>query len=191
MACHTVNLPFAALNLRDPVSVEAKTSGHNRDSYPNWSVIEYEFPALGGRPAVKMTWYDGGKRPDASLLEGKKPTNSGALIVGTKGTLYSPGDYGGSYELLAGAEEKDVQFEQSPGHFEEWIRAIKEGKPAMSNFPDYAGPLTETILLGNLAVWADGQKVEWDARKMKAKTATEVPGIETIIRPKPRKGYTL
>ena len=191
MACHTVNLPFAALNLRDPVSVEARTSGHNRDSYPKWSVIEYEFPALGGRAAVKMTWYDGGKRPDASLLDGKKPAGSGSLMIGTKGKLYSPGDNGGSYQLLAGAEEKDVQFEQSPGHFEEWIRAIKEGKPAMSNFPDYAGPLTETILLGNLAVWADGQKVEWDARKMKAKTATEVPGIETIIRPKPRKGYTL
>ena len=61
----------------------------------------------------------------------------------------------------------------------------------MSNFPDYAAPLTETVLLGNLAVWADGQKVAWDAKNLKAKTATEVPGLEKIIKPEPRAGYTL
>ena len=68
---------------------------------------------------------------------------------------------------------KDVEFPRSPGHFEEWVAAIKGGAPAMSNFPDYAGPLAETVLAGNLAVWlADqkgaGPKVEWDAQQLKA-----------------------
>ena len=68
MACHTFNMPFAALNLRDPVSVQAETSGHNGDSYPKWSVITFEFPATDKRPAVKAFWYDGGKRPQCRTV---------------------------------------------------------------------------------------------------------------------------
>src|SRR5262249_6745406 len=188
MACHTLNLPFMALDLRDPVAVEARTSGHDRDSFPRWSVTEYAFPARGRRPALKLVWYDGGKRPPAGLCpEGKKRWSSGLLIVGEKGKLYSAGDNGGGYRLLGGVEEKEVDFERSPGHFAEWVRAIKGGKPARSNFPDYAGPLTETVLLGNLAVYA-GKKVEWDARQMKAKNAAEVEGL---IKPAYRNGYSL
>ncbi len=63
MACHTVNMPFMALDLRDPSAVQAETSGHNRDSYPKWSIITYDFPKNGDRAACKMVWYDGGKRP--------------------------------------------------------------------------------------------------------------------------------
>jgi predicted dehydrogenase len=194
MACHTLNLPFMGLNLRDPVSVQAETSGHNGDSYPKWSIITFEFPALSGRGPVKMTWYDGSKRPDKSLLDGKDPAGSGSLVIGSKGKLYSPGDYGGSYQLLGGAEEKSVTFESSPGHFTEFARAIKGGPAAVSNFPDYAGPLTETILLGNLAVWAasqpgqPGKKIEWDAKNLKA---TNAPEVQSIVRREYREGYTI
>jgi hypothetical protein len=69
----------------------------------------------------------------------------------------------------------------------EFVRAIKGGPPAMSNFPDYAGPLTETVLLGNLAIWA-GRKIEWDAQGLRA---TNAPEVEPLIRPAYRKGYTL
>ena len=68
MACHTVNMPFMGLGLRDPVSVVAKTSGHNHDSYPSWSVIEFQFPATDKRAAVKLFWYDGGQRPADDVL---------------------------------------------------------------------------------------------------------------------------
>jgi hypothetical protein len=80
-----------------------------------------------------------------------------------------------------------VEFPQSPGLWPEFVRAIRGGVPAMSNFPDYAGPLTETVLLGNLAVWS-GKKVEWDAKNLKALNA---PELEPIIRPAYRKGYSL
>lgn len=187
MACHTVNMPYMALDLRDPISVEAESSGHNRDSYPKWSIIRFAFPARNGRPALTMTWYDGGKRPAKELLDGQEPAISGSLIVGTKGKFYSGGDNGNSSKYLTEVKVPEVQFPESPGHFPELIRAIKEGKPAMSNFPDYAGPLTETILLGNLAVWA-GKKIEWDAKNMRALNA---PEVEPVIRPSYRKGYTL
>ncbi|MFH1924430.1 MAG: Gfo/Idh/MocA family oxidoreductase [Planctomycetota bacterium] len=193
MACHTLNMPFAACDLRDPVSVQAVTSGHNKDSYPKWSIITFEFAATDSRPAVKLLWYDGGKRPDKELLDGKTPSGSGCAIFGEKGKIYSPNDYGAEFEILGDVERPEVEFEKSPGHFAEWVRAIKGGQPAMSNFPDYAGPLTETILLGNLAVWVaseegEGEKVEWDAKNMKA---TNVAGLETIVKPEYREGYTL
>jgi predicted dehydrogenase len=188
MACHTVNMPFMALDLKNPISVVAETPGHNKDSYPQWSIIRFEFPATDARPAVAMTWYDGGKRPSAELLDGTEPARSGALVIGEKGKLYSRGDYGSSRQLLGGAEEREIDLTPPVGHFEEWVRAMKGEKLAMSNFPDYAGPLTETILLGNLAVWAEGKKIEWDAKELRAKNAPEVSGI---IRPEYRSGYSL
>jgi predicted dehydrogenase len=188
MACHTVNMPFMALNLRNPTSVEAETSGHNKETYPKWSIIKYEFPAQDQRPALTMTWYDGGKRPSKDMLDGENPHKSGALIIGDKGKFYSPGDYAEMpYKLLGGAPLPEVKIEESPGHFEEWVRAIKGGPQARSNFPDYAGPLTETILLGNLAVYA-GKKVDWDAKELVAKNA---PDVAHIIKPEYRQGYTV
>ncbi len=193
MACHTLNMPFAGLDLRDPVSVQAETSGHNRDSYPKWSIITYEFPATDSRPALKMVWYDGGKRCPAELLDGQAPSASGALVIGEKGKMYSPDDYGSNYRLMGGAEEVEVEFTPSPGHFTEWVNAIKGGDPAMSNFPDFAAPLSETVLLGNLAVWAAaepgmGPKVQWNAKNLKA---TGADNLEELVKPAYRDGYIL
>ncbi len=187
MACHTLNMPFMALDLRDPISVEAESSGHNKETYPGWSVIRYEFAARGDRPALTLYWHDGGQLPDSSLLDGRKPSRSGALIIGELGKLYSPHDYGASYELLGDIKEPEVEYTKSPGHFVEWVDAIKGGAPAVSNFVDYAVPLTETVLLGNLAVWS-GKKVEWDAKNL---TATNAPELEAVVRPTYREGYTL
>ena len=198
MACHTLNMPFMALDLRDPISVQAETSGHNKDSYPEWSIINYQFAATESRPAVRLIWYDGGKTVPRELLDegmldkdrkgNLRLAGSGCLLIGEKGKLYSPDDYGARYKLSPGLIEPEVEYPESPGQFEEWVRAIRGGPPAMSNFPDYAGPLTETVLLGNLAVWVDGGKVEWDAKGLKAKN---VSGLEVIISPEYRKGYTL
>ncbi len=187
MGTHLMNLPFMALELRDPATIEAETAGHNQDSFPRWSVVRYHFPQRGARPALTLTWYDGGKRPPEELLAGEKMTASGCLLVGDKGKLYSPNDYGGAYKLLGGALEPRVDARPSPGHFEEFVRAVRGEGAALSNFLDYAGPLTETVLLGNLAVWA-GKKIEWDAKDLKATNARE---LDALIRPTYRKGYSL
>ncbi len=197
MACHTVNLPYMALDLRNPISVVAETSGNNKESYPSWSIIHYEFPVTKTRPAVKFTWYDGGKLPPKELFTGGKfadlvvdgkISDSGSLIIGDKDKLYTPGDYGGGGRFIMTDTLPDVSYPESPGHFEEFIRAIKEGKPAMSNFPDYSGPLTETILLGNLAVWADGKKVLWDPKNLRP---TNAPELMAIVKPTYQNGYRL
>ena len=189
MACHTFNMPFMALDLRDPTSVEAESSGHDKDMFPKWSIIRFAFPARGKSAAVNVTWYDGGKLPPSELFgkEGK-PGKSGSLLIGDKGALYSAGDNGTSYKLLGDTEEpKNLEYTKSPGHFAEIVKAILGGPEAVSNFPNYSGPLTETILLGNLAVFA-GKKVEWNAKEMKAK---DMPELDDLIRPPFRKGWTL
>ena len=187
MGCHTMNMPFMALDLRNPVAIEAQTSGHNKITYPKWSIIKYEFAATDSRPAVTLTWYDGGKRPPQSLLSGQKVAESGSLVIGEKGKLYSPADYVQEYVVLGGASEPKVEFRESPGHFTEWVQEIKGGSPAVSNFADYGGPLTEMVLLGNLAVWA-GRKIHWDAESMKSPDAAD---LEPLIKTEYRAGYSI
>jgi predicted dehydrogenase len=193
MACHTFNMPFMALNLRNPISVEAETTGHNKDSYPAKSKITFQFPETDGRPAVKVIWYDGKQLPDSKLFDGHAVSGTGSLIIGEKGKLHSMGDYAGEYKVY-GVEEPKVEFVNSPGHFTEFVEAIKGGPEPVSNFPDYAGPLTETILLGNLAVYAaaDGKpkKIEWDAKEMKV-TNDSSPELAAIVKHTYREGWSL
>jgi predicted dehydrogenase len=205
MACHTLNTPFWALDLRDPIWMQAETSGHNKDSYPASSKIVYQFAATDKRPAVKLHWYDGGNLPDENvigemyglykneIMRDKNHLISGCIVVGEKDTLYIPGDYAEKTTKLSGDKPlPEVNFDKSPGHFQEWIRAIESGEPAKSNFADYAGPLTETVLLGNLAVWtADksrGEKVKWDSKNLQC---TNIEGLEPLIKPAYRAGYML
>ena len=202
MACHTVNMPYMALDLRNPISVVSTCSGHNKDSYPKSSKIIFEFPANDKRPAVTLTWYDGGELPPKELVpqdllpETGKVPSSGSLVIGDKGVLYTPGDSGNGGHVVNGVDVGEVKFPVSPGHWEEFIAAIRGGDPAVSNFPDYAGGLAETILLGNLAVWpawkGQGEKILWDAKNLKVNNGREVAEeVEHIIRPHYRKGYHL
>ncbi len=202
MACHTFNMPFMGLDLRDPKTIEAESSGHNKETYPGWSIIKFEFPARGPRGPVAFTWYDGGKRPDESLLKpeyvewvrSQHPDatdidefiSSGSLIIGDKGVMFAPGDYADQHKLF-GLDEPKVDFVESPGHFTEWAMAITDGGEAMSNFPNYASPLTETILLGNLSLW-NGSKIEWDAQNLKVKGQ---PELDSLIKREYRDGYSL
>lgn len=196
MACHTANMPFMALKLEHPTKVSAQTAPFNGDSYPIWSIITFEFPARGKLPPVKLVWYDGmkdGKRnlPPESVTEGKALADSGSFLIGSKGKLFSPDDYGESFKLLP---EKDFEGYQppkptlarSPGHHKEWLNGIRAKKPPMASF-DYAGRLTEFVLVGNLAVRL-GKEIEWDGYAMKAKN---VPEAEALIRRKYREGWSL
>lgn len=187
IACHCMNMPFRACDLRNPITVQAQTSGHNRDSYPLWSIIRYEFAATKERGAIPLTWYDGGKLPPQELAPDIKYDSNGCIIVCEGATIYSPGEYGGSAVLVGGAPLPEIEFERSPGHMEEFARAIKGGPAAMSNFVEYAGPLTEMMLVGNLAVWADGPKLKWDARRMQVVGSKE---YDPLIRPEYRAGWS-
>jgi predicted dehydrogenase len=200
MACHTANMAFMALKLHYPTSVEAESGEINPETYPAWARITYHFPKRDDMPPVKFVWYEGKKDnkrvlPPAELIKGQQFSDSGSLLVGDKGVLFSPNDYGEEYKLLP---EKNFEDFKEPerslprngrgddGMKEEWVRAIKGGPPAMSNF-DYAGVLTETILLGNVAMRA-GKKIEWDGDKLRV---TNDKKANEYVNPPYRKGWKL
>jgi predicted dehydrogenase len=187
MACHTMNLPYMALNLGAPTAVSATSRQPvNNESPPEGCTIVYEFPgrhvAAGNGyahaadlPPVRMTWYERGFPPRelfrGALAPGQNPHESGSLIIGQTGTMYSPHDYGGSWQLLPRDQFRDYRMPtaslpRSPGHHAEWVRACKGGPAAMSNFVDYAAQLTEAALLGNVALRA-GARIEWDAEHLR------------------------
>lgn len=186
MGCHCMNLPFMALDLIDPVAISAETSGHNQDSYPSWSHVKYEFGQRGSRPPLTVHWYDGGKRPPQDLVPGRPFGGNGAVIVMERATLYSDTEYGGNYQVVGG-QMPEVEYEKSPGHMAEFARAILGGPQARSNIATYSGPLTEFVLLGNLAVWASGRRLEWDAASLKVKGTSE---FDDLIRPTYRSGWS-
>lgn len=190
IGCHCMNLPFMGLDLRDPTSIQAQTSGNNKETFPEWSIVTYEFPKRGNRDALNLYWYDGGKLPNADLAPGVKLDVNGSLIVCEKATLYSPHEYGMETQLIGGMSMEElpaVEIVESPGHIEEFMIGVATGKKPMSNF-DYSGPLTETVVLGNLAVWADGPKLEWDAKSMKVKGSDE---YDMLLHPHYREPWTL
>jgi predicted dehydrogenase len=202
MACHTANMAFRALKLGYPTSIESKNGDINPETFPTWATITFQFPARGDMPPVKLVWYEGLKDrkknlPDKKLLHGENPPDSGSLLVGDKGTLYSPSDYGASYSLLPkknfeGFKKPEPRLPRNGGGDDgmkaEWARAIMDNNPSLaySNF-DYAGLLTETILLGNVAMRA-GKKLEWDGEHMKF---TNAPDAEKWLHYEYRSGWAL
>jgi len=183
MACHTANMPFMALKLGFPTTVSGDSEKLNAETYPGWAKVTYEFPARDGLQPVKLTWYEGrrgGKRvlPSVELLQGvaKEYSGSGSLFVGDKLSLYSPDDYGATRRMIgAGAGDVKLPEQKLPRRGgdsdmemkKEWVEAIRKNnyRIALSNF-DYAGLLTEVVLLGNVAIRA-GRKLTYDGPKMK------------------------
>ena len=194
MACHCMDLAFFSLKLGAPTSVQAQSSGVNNETAPSWSVITYEFPADGARPATKLIWCDGGKKPAADLVKGAELSSNGIVLVGDKDTLYVP-NYWGAGSFLSGAKMEDFKnvpetLPKPPGfernHHEEWLNACKGGPKALSNF-DYAGPMTEAVLLGDVALRA-GKKILWNSEKL---TVTNAPEANQYLRTEYRKGWQM
>lgn len=186
MACHHMDLPFWALNLRHPTKVYAEGPPPHPETAALWLVVHYDFPARGELPPVKLTWYDGGKRPKY-FEEGKLPKwGDGNLFVGEKGMLLA--DYG-KHVLLPEENFKDFArpkptISDSIGHYKEWVEACKSGGPTTCNF-DYAGALTEAVLLGTVS-YRTGKPLTWDAAKL---NAVNEPAAEQYIRKSYRKGW--
>jgi len=186
IGCHTINHPFLALKLGHPAVVSAETSPVNSESAPQWSIVTYEFPARGDMPAVKLVWYDGGKKPPRprELDESRRFGGNGMLFIGDEGAIFDG-------RIIPESRMKDFGrpkqvLPRVSGHYSEWIEACKGGTPASSNF-DVAGPLTEAVLLGNVAIRC-GKRVEWDAPNLKV---ANVPEANALLRREYRKGWTL
>ena len=209
LGCHILDPAFWALDLKYPESVEGNISTYwegfwkytepKHETYPRSTIVRYKFPARGDMPPLKVTWWDGGLMPPRpeELEEGRKMGDSdgGLLFIGEKGKMMT-GCYGQNPRLIP--EEKMKEYKKpkptleripggSGGHEKDWVRACKGGKPASSNF-DYSGPLTEMILMGNLAVRYPWKKLLWDGPNMKVTNHEEA---NSYVKREYRKGWTL
>ncbi len=197
MGAHLVDQPFWALKLGAPATVQASSTKYTKDSYPLAEVITYEFPARGKMPPARMIWYDGGLMPPRpSVLDNSRmmgDDDGGCLFVGAKGMIMC-GTYGENPRILPEQLMRDYKrpektIPRSPGIMEEWIAAIKAGKKSTTDF-DYSGPLTETMLLGNVALrMKDATAVlHWDAVNMQV---TNLPEANQFIHKEYRAGWSL
>ena len=214
MGCHVMDASFQVLKLGAPDSVVASLAynflppapgqrGYGQrvqynDSYPPSSVIHLSFPARGNMPPVKLHWYDGGILPERpeDLEPDRKLPESGTIFVGDKGKMWCE-TYSESPRLIP--ESFMASFTNRPpktlprvpggrtGHEKNWLDAIRTHGQAVSHF-DYAGPFTESVLLGNVALRYPGQRLLWDAKNMKV---TNVPDADQYIQHNYRAGWAL
>jgi len=188
LGSHWVDLPFWALKLDHPLTIDAGGPPAHAEIAPASMTATYTYGARGDMPGLNLTWYQGVYKPKIWEEKGIPQYGSGVLFIGDKGMLLS--DYG-KHVLLPENDFTDFKrpepfIEKSKGHHAEWIHACKTGEPTTCNF-EYAGWLTEANHLGNVAYRA-GKKIEWDAANLKA---TNAPEVEPLIRREYRKGWNL
>ena len=214
IGCHAMDPVFRALKLGVPISVQASSTRVNTETYPLGSMVTYHFPArtetpqeinrhvqgLSGKmaggfamPACKLVWYDGGLRPPRpdALPQHAPMGDNGRLLIGDDGFILEN-------SVFPEARAKEVEhlaknIPRSNGHYEEWLAACKGGVPAGSNF-DWAGPLTEAVLLGNVALRSQLRenltlmKLLWDGTSLKFSNSDEA---NKFLRREYRTGWTL
>jgi predicted dehydrogenase len=222
IGCHSFDPVFRALKLGQPTSVQASCSRVNTETYPLASMVTYQFPArpadvqannvhvkgLAGKaaggvemPPLKLVWYDGGLRPPRpeGLPEDDNMGDNGRLLIGDKGFILGSGGGGRVGDrvypaaLREGLPRSPQNIPPSPGHHQEWVDACKGGPAPGSNF-DWAGPLTEVVLLGNVALRSQlrqqltRHRLEWDPAALKF---TSLPEANAFLRRDYRGGWTL
>ncbi len=197
MACHLMDASYSVLKLGAPQSVELKRiDGASNIAFPNSAIVEYQFPARGNLPPVKLTWYEGGLKPEkpASMEANRQLAHGGQLIIGSEAIVYDGNDYCNSPRIVP--EElhrklapkfppKTIPRVPNANPHTEWTDAIRANNPlgAGSNF-EYSVPFTETVCLGTLAILT-GKKLSWDAEAMTTGDAE----ADKLLYPTYRRGW--
>ncbi len=171
MGCHILDTPMAALKLGAPRAVRSEGPGVTADMHPAWEIVHYEFAGTEytAGSVLPMTWYDGGRKPDAALAPlpaGQELPENGALFIGEKGVMLLPHE--GGARLLPEGDFRGVKRPQVPpgDHWAQWVEAcLGRGEPSAAF--DFAAPLTEAVLLGTLSARFPGRRLAWDSMRLK------------------------
>jgi hypothetical protein len=194
MGCHHFNTPRRALKLGCPAAVSATSTKIMPESWPLASIVTWEFPAREGMPPVTVTWYDGGLKPPrpVELEAGRELPADGILYVGDKGKMMH-GGAGGVPRLIP--EEKMKACTLPPktlvrrsGIYGEWAEAAAGGEKPSEDWPACAAPLTELVLLGNVALRVGNKRLEYDAQNLRF---TNDESATKLLKPEYRNGWTL
>ncbi len=189
MGCHHFNTPFRALKLGAPSQIQASASKVLEESAPLASIVTFDFPARGQHPPLRAVWYDGGLRPPTRReFAGQPWPGEGTLYVGDGGCLLNTweGNKIAPESVARRAEGVARTLPRRSGTWGEWHTACQGGEPAGCNF-DLAAPLTETVLLGNVAIRA-GISLDWDSAQMKF---TNAPQAGAYLREPYHNGWSL
>ncbi len=184
--CHFMDIPFWALELKTPARVEASGGPVDPQRSPRSLIARYEFPARGEHPPLTLHCSHAKDAPPILRELGLPEEGYNNLFLGSMGMLLCGYK---NHKLFpeakfAGFQPPPQTIPRSPGFYREWIDACKGGKPSTCNF-DYSGPLTEAVLLGNVA-YRLGEPFDWDAEDLKAKGK---PKADELIRPPFRDGW--
>jgi len=195
MGIHNLAPVFSALKLGAPETVQGSSTPVFPETVPVAAMVHYQFPARGEMPPLKLHWYDGGLLPErpAELEENRElDPEDGIIFVGDKGKMLVTG-WGGEHPRLL-PESRDKEYKRpaptlprSIGHHKEWIEACKTGSATRSNF-DFAGPLTEAVLLGSVCIRNGGEKLVWDSENLKI---TNDQDANRFLHYEYRKGWSL
>ena len=195
MGIHNLAPVFSALKLGAPDTVQASSTPVFAETVPLAAIVHYQFPARGDMPPVQLHWYDGGLLPERPAELGENAVldaEDGIIFVGDKGKMLVKG-WGGEHPRLI-PESADKAYQRPPktlprsiGHYKEWVQACKTGSPTRSNF-DFAGPLTEAVLLGSVCIRNGGDKLVWDSANLKI---TNDPDANKYLHYEYRKGWSL
>jgi predicted dehydrogenase len=190
-ACHILDPVFTALDLTAPNSIVAEHEGFNPELWPGPETVTYVFPGTKFTTGeIKVIWRDGGRKPDRDLAQlpaGVELPGGGSLFIGEGGTMVLP--HIGMPQLYRESktvEAKPVQ-EKGLNHWHVWVDAIQSNTKTSDGF-HYAGPLTETVQLGNIAALHPGKILEWDAKTLKI---TNVAEANRFLTKKYREGFAV
>jgi predicted dehydrogenase len=179
MGCHIYDPVFKALALTAPVSVRSEGAPPNDHSWATDAICHYTFPgtAYTAEKTVQVTWYDGRQRPPAEIMalavkkdgdpndKASKAPDQGSIFLGTNGVMVLP--HVGMPRLVGDAHQNyQIQSVAGTDHWAQFIDAAM-GKGQTSAGFDYAGPLTEAVLLGSVASRFPQQELKWDATRLK------------------------
>ena len=188
MGCHLIDPVVNALRLGPPTKVSAEGPPVHAESGPSWCEIDYTFAGTElTTESLTVRWYEAGRQPDAALFQAPGDWTgslNGLLFIGEKGNLFV--GFPEMPELFPKEKFADYQWADLPdhNHYQEWVSAIRESRPASTPF-SYAGPLTETVLLGNVA-YRSGSMIEWDSKNL---SVTNVKEANEFLRQPYRKGW--
>lgn len=191
MGAHLIDSSFWALDLDYPTAIETTSTPYNHDTYPLATTTYYEFAAKGRRPAVKLTWYDGGLLPPKPVEMGEEELNKGGgvLFVGSRGKLLHD-TYGYNPRLLprslheSTGKPPQTYDRIATSHEMNWIDAIRGTQKTTSPF-EYSAKLTEIMLLGVVALNA-GKKIAYDGARMRV---TNVADSDALLKRAYRQGW--
>ena len=196
MGCHIYDPVFKALSLTAPLSIRSDGAQPNEHSWATDAIVDYVFPgtAFTEGKTVRVVWYDGDQRPPqavqdaAEIVEGDKKLglpDQGSIFLGTKGIMILPHV---AQPRFVGEEVEGIKCQPIGGesHWHQFIETVLGNRPRADANWDYAGPLTEAVLLGSVATRFPKQTLAWDAAALKF---TNADAANAFVKRTYRKGH--